>query len=142
MARIYYGSFLSIENIEYKVELWDGASGSSTGGTELTLAGNGFSIERQGQGDAYYNNYARPSRVSTNWLMPNDTVRNAFINIANNEESKYAIVVYRASSLYYVGRVIADQADYLRESINGAPVFDLVVSMSAPIGLLIHWPQA
>jgi len=126
MARIYYGSFLSIENIEYRVELWDGASGSSTGGTELTLAGNGFSIERQGQGDTYYNNYARPSRVSTNWLMPNDTVRNAFINIANNEESKFAIVVYRASALYYVGRVIADQADYLRESINGAPVFDLV----------------
>jgi len=126
MARIYYGSFLSIENIEYRVELWDGASGSSTGGTELTLAGNGFSIERQGEGDTYYQNYARPSRISTNWLMPNDTVRNAFINIANNEESKYAIVVYRASSLYYVGRVIADQADYLRESINGAPVFDLV----------------
>ena len=126
MARIYYGSFLSIENIEYKVELWDGASGSSTGGTELTLAGNGFSIERQGEGDTYYQNYARPSRISTNWLMPNDTVRNAFINIANNEESKYAIVVYRASGLYYVGRVIADQADYLRESINGAPVFDLV----------------
>lgn len=126
MARIYYGSFLSIENIEYRVELWDGASGSSTGGTELTLAGNGFSIERQGQGDTYYNNYARPSRVSTNWLMPNDTVRNAFIDIANNEESKFAIVVYRASALYYVGRVIADQADYLRESINGAPVFDLV----------------
>lgn len=126
MARIYYGSFLSIENIEYRVELWDGASGSAVGGTELTLAGNGFSIERQGQGDTYYKNYARPSRVNTNWLMPNDTVRNAFINIANNEESKFAIVVYRASSLYYVGRVIADQADYLRESINGAPVFDLV----------------
>lgn len=126
MARIYYGSFLSIENIEYRVELWDGASGSSTGGTELKLAGNGFTIERQGQGDTYYQNYARPSRISTNWLMPNDTVRNAFINIANNEESKFAIVVYRASALYYVGRVIADQADYLRESINGAPVFDLV----------------
>lgn len=126
MARIYYGSFLSIENIEYRVELWNGASGSSTGGTELKLAGNGFTIERQGQGDTYYQNYARPSRISTNWLMPNDTVRNAFINIANNEESKFAIVVYRASALYYVGRVIADQADYLRESINGAPVFDLV----------------
>jgi hypothetical protein len=126
MARIYYGSFLSIENIEYRVELWDGASGSSTGGTELKLAGEGFTIERQGQGNTYFENYARPSRISTSWLMPNDTVRNAFIAIANNEENKFAIVVYRASALYYVGRVIADQADYLRESINGAPVFDLV----------------
>jgi len=126
MARIYYGSFLSIENIEYKVELYDGATGSTTGGTELTLAGNGFTIERQGQGNTYYENYSRPSRISTNWLMPNDTVRNAFIAIANSEESKYAIVVYRAGVLFYVGRVVADQADYLRESINGAPVFDLV----------------
>jgi hypothetical protein len=126
MARIYYGSFLSIENIEYKVELWDGASGSSTGGTELTLAGDGFTIERQGEGDTYYQNYARPSRISTSWHMPNNTVRNAFIAIANSQENTYAIVVYRASALYYVGRVIADQADYLRESIDGAPVFDLV----------------
>jgi hypothetical protein len=158
VARIYYGSFLSTQNIEYRVELWDGPTGTSApvaastyaarvtaaGGyqegascllekltaledaTELTLAGNGFSIERQGQGNTYYENYIRPSRVSTNWLMPNDTVRNAFINIANSEESKYAIVVYRGGSLFYVGRVVADQADYLRESINGAPVFDLV----------------
>jgi hypothetical protein len=126
VARIYYGSFLSIENIEYRVELYDGATGSKTGGTELTLAGNGFSIERQGQGNTYYENYTRPSRISTNWLMPNDTVRNAFIAIANSEESKYAIVVYRGGTLFYVGRVVADQADYLRESINGAPVFDLV----------------
>jgi hypothetical protein len=126
VARIYYGSFLSIENIEYKVELWNGPSGSSTGGTELTLTGNGFEIQRQGEGDTYYTNYARPSRINTFWHMPSDTVRNAFIDIANNQESTYAILVYRAGSLFYVGRVIADQADYLRESINGAPVFSLV----------------
>lgn len=158
MARKYYGSFLSIENIEYRVELWDGATGSSAnnfasryatrvtaaGGyqegetclleklveledaTELTLAGDGFTIERQGQGNTYYENFCRPSRISTNWVMPSDTVRNAFIAIANSQENRYAIVVYRADALYYVGRVVADQADYLRESINGAPVFDLV----------------
>ena len=158
MARKYYGSFLSIENIEYRVELWDGATGSSAnnfasryatrvtaaGGyqegetclleklleledaTELTLAGDGFTIERQGQGNTYYENFCRPSRISTNWVMPSDTVRNDFIAIANSQENRYAIVVYRADALYYVGRVVADQADYLRESINGAPVFDLV----------------
>lgn len=157
MARIYYGSFLSIENKEYRVELWDGATGSSAnnyasryatrvtaaGGyqegescllekllvledaTELTLAGDGFTIERQGNGETYYQNYIRPSRINTFWHMPSDTVRNAFINIANNEENKYAIIVYRDGSLFYVGRVVADQADYLRESINGAPIFDL-----------------
>jgi len=157
MARIYYGSFLSIENKEYRVELWDGATGSSAnnyasryatrvtaaggyqegescllekllaleGATELTLAGDGFTIERQGNGETYYQNYIRPSRINTFWHMPSDTVRNAFINIANNEENKYAVIVYRDGSLFYVGRVVADQADYLRESINGAPIFDL-----------------
>ena len=158
MARKYYGSFLSIENIEYRVELWDGATGSSAnnfasryatrvtaaGGyqegasclleklieledaIELTLAGNGFTIERQGEGDTYYQKFVRPSRINTSWVMPSDAVRNAFIAIANSEENRYAIIVYRADALYYVGRVVADQADYLRESINGAPVFDLV----------------
>jgi hypothetical protein len=157
MARKYFGSFLSIENIEYRVELWDGATGSSAnnfasryatrvtaaGGyqegsaclleklieledaTELTLAGNGFTVERQGEGDTYYENYVRPSRITTSWAMPSDTVRNAFIAIANSEENRYALVVYRADALYYVGRVVADQANYLRESIDGAPVFDL-----------------
>lgn len=125
MARIYYGSFKSVQDIDYRVELWDAPSGSSTGGTELTLAGDGFTIERQGQGDTYYQNYVRPSRTTTFWHMSNTTVRNAFIDIANNEENKYAILIYRSSSLFYVGRVVADQADYLRESIDGAPVFTL-----------------
>jgi hypothetical protein len=158
VARIYYGSFLSIEETEYRVELWDGANGTSApalasnyaarvaadsgtlegssclleklltleDATELILTGSGFEIERQGEGDTYYTNYARPSRINTFWHMPSDTVRNAFINIANNQENTYAILVYRGGFLFYVGRVIADQADYLRESIDGAPSFSLV----------------
>jgi hypothetical protein len=158
MARIYYGSFKSIQNITYRVELWDGPSGTTpelitagyaarvtaAGGyqegadclstkleelssaVELILSGNGFEIDRQGEGSTYYENFTRPSRISTTWEIPTNTVKNAFIEIGNNQENKYAIVVYRGSDLFYVGRVIADQANYLRESVDGAMIFDLV----------------
>jgi len=158
MARIYYGSFLSIKNITYRVELWDGPSGTTpelitaayatrvtaAGGyqegadclstnlealssaVELILTGNGFEIDRQSDGSTYYQDFIRPSRISTTWEIINNTVKNAFIAIGNNQENKYAIVVYRGSDLFYVGRVIADQANYLRESVDGAMIFDLV----------------
>ena len=126
MARIYYGSFKSIQNITYRVELYDGPSGSTSGGTELILSNNGFKIERQGEGSTYYQDFLRPSRITTFWHIPNNTVKNAFVDIANNEENKFAVVVYRGSDLFYVGRVIADQASYLRESVDGAMIFDLV----------------
>jgi len=158
MARIYYGSFKSIQNITYRVELWDGPSGTTpelitasyaarvtaAGGyqegadclstkleelssaVELILSGNGFEIDRQGEGSTYYEDFIRPSRISTTWEIPTNTVKNAFIEIGNNQENKYAIVVYRGSDLFYVGRVIADQANYLRESVDGAMIFDLV----------------
>ena len=126
MARIYYGSFKSIQNITYRVELYDGATGSTSSGIELILAGQGFEIDRHGEGSTYYQDFARPSRITTYWEIPNNTVKTAFVNIANNEENKYAIVVYRGADLFYVGRVIADQASYLRESVDGAMVFDLV----------------
>ena len=158
MARIYYGSFKSIQNITYRVELWDGPSGTTpelitasyaarvtaAGGyqegadclstkleelssaVELVLSGNGFEIDRQGEGSTYYEDFTRPSRISTTWEIPTNTVKNAFIEIGNNQENKYAIVVYRGSDLFYVGRVIADQANYLRESVDGAMIFDLV----------------
>jgi hypothetical protein len=125
MARIYFGSFKSIQNITYRVELYDGPSGSTSSGTELILAGEGFEIDRQGDGSTYYQDFVRPSKITSYWEIPNNTVKTAFVNIANNEENKYALVVYRGADLFYVGRVIADQASYLRESVDGAMIFDL-----------------
>ena len=50
MARKYYGSFKSINNITYKVEIHDAPTGSATAGSELKLAGEGFRLERDGEG--------------------------------------------------------------------------------------------
>jgi len=50
VARKYYGSFYSVTGKLHRVEIWDGPSGSSSAGTELTLSGNGYEIERDGEG--------------------------------------------------------------------------------------------
>ena len=52
MARKYYGSFKSINDVVHRVEIWDGPTGTAnTGGTELKLAGEGYKITRKGEGD-------------------------------------------------------------------------------------------
>lgn len=126
MARIYYGSFFSITGVEYRVELWDSPSGSAVGGDELTLAGDGFSIERQGESDSVYSNFIRPSRAIAQWVMPDQTTLDDFIGIQTEAETAWAMLIYRNNSMIYVGRVLADQMTRLRESIQSKPIIDLV----------------
>jgi hypothetical protein len=127
MARIYYGSFKSIDNITHRVEIWDEPSGTvNSGGTELKLAGQGYVITRKGEGDSLYSNYIRPSRVATYWVIPNNTVLNAFESISTTTEQYWAILIYKDGVLDYVGRVLADQLTRLRESIDAKPVIELV----------------
>lgn len=125
MARIYYGSFFSIANVEYRVELWDAPSGSAVGGTELVLAGDGVTIERQGESDSVYSNFIRPSRATAQWVMPNQTVLDDFIGIQTKAETAWTMLIYRNNALFYVGRVLADQMTRLRESIQSKPIIDL-----------------
>jgi hypothetical protein len=121
MARIYYGSFKSIQDIDYRVELWDAPSGSTTSGTELKLAGEGFVIDREGEGTATYEEFLRPSRCSTEWVMPNNTVLADFISISTEAENNWAMIVYREDVPIWIGRVIADQMTRLREAIQAKP---------------------
>lgn len=158
MARIYKGSFFSITNVEYRVELWDSPSGTtpeivarlynarvqSAGGyiegqtccfdkldalnstTELTMAGDGISIERQGESDSVYSNFIRPSRAIAQWVMPDQTTLDDFIGIQTEAETAWAMLIYRNDVLIHVGRVLADQMTRLRESIQSKPIIDLV----------------
>lgn len=118
MARIYYGSFKSVQDIDYRVELWDAPSGSTTSGTELQLAGNGFEIERAGEGSATYESFLRPSRCTTEWVMPNNTVLADFLSISTEAENNWAMIVYREDVPIWIGRVVADQMTRLREAIQ------------------------
>lgn len=126
MARIYYGSFKSINNVTHRVEIWDGPTGTAnSGGTELTLAGEGYVITRNGEGDPLYTKYIRPSRVETFWVIPNNTILNDFESIATTSEQYWAILIYKAGVLDYVGRVLADQLVRKREAIQAKPVLQL-----------------
>lgn len=93
---------------------------------ELTLAGDGVSIERQGESDSVYQNFVRPSRAIAQWVMPDQTTLDDFIGIQTEAETAWAMLVYRNDSLLYVGRVLADQMTRLRESIQSKPIIDLV----------------
>lgn len=118
MARIYYGTFKSIQDVDYKVELWDAPSGSAVGGTELKLANEGFVIDRSGEGSATYESFIRSSRCTTEWVMPNNTVLADFLSISTEAENNWAMIVYREDAPIWIGRVVADQMTRLREAIQ------------------------
>jgi len=125
MARKYYGSFYSITGTLHKVEIWDAPSGSGAGGTELLLSGNGYEIERNGEGDTFFENPIRSSRSTSYWVIPNNTVLADFKNLATNNEQYWAVLIYQDSVLQHVGRVVADQMTFLREAIEAKPVISL-----------------
>ena len=125
MARKYYGSFYSVTGKLHRVEIWDGPSGSASGGTELTLSGNGYEIERDGQGDTFYDSPIRASRSTSFWVMPSDTVLGEFKAIATNTEQYWAVLIYQDGSLVHVGRVVADQMQFKREAIEAKPTVQL-----------------
>jgi hypothetical protein len=125
MARKYYGSFYSITGALHKVEIWDAPSGSGTGGTELKLARDGYQIERDGEGDTFYQNPIRASRSTSYWVIPSNTIMGEFQALATNSEQYWAVLIYKDSVLQHVGRVVADQMTFLRESIESKPVISL-----------------
>jgi hypothetical protein len=125
MARKYYGTFKSFNNTDWKVEIHDAPTGSATAGSELKLAGEGFRLERDGEGSKWHENRVKSSRVTARWVIPNSTVLDAFLAIQTQSETYWTMVVWRGSELWFVGRVLADQLNRLRESLDGKPVIEL-----------------
>jgi len=118
MAKIYTGSFFTIAGVEYVVELWNGPSGAATPVT-LALASPGFTIERQGESDTFFDNPIRASRVTASFVITTDAQLTAFQGIATDSEETYAIKVIKDGNLYYVGRVLADQMRFERADPDG-----------------------
>ena len=95
------------------------------GSIELTLAADGYQIERDGEGDTFYQNPIRPSRSTSYWVIPLDTILGEFKQIATNSEQYWSVLIYQDDVLQHVGRVLADQMTFLRESIQSKPVISL-----------------
>lgn len=124
MAKQFYGTFYSIAGTEYTCELWDGPSGTSTP-VELALASPGFSIERQGESDTFFDNPIRASRVTVPFVITTDAQLTAFQGISADPEGSYAIKILKSGNLYYVGRVLADQMRFERADPDGKIVIQV-----------------
>ena len=114
MARIYHSQTTTYNGNVFRVELYDGASGSTTSGSYLPMQGNGFQIDQQGQGDYVYENFTRKSKAIVNWIVTDEADKAVFRALGVDQENKYAIVIWRNNALYWVGRVLADENQYER----------------------------
>lgn len=123
MARLYFGSFKSYNGNTFLCEIWDGASGSTTSGTELKLSGDLLKIEQQGQGDKLYEKgtFTRKSKAVVSFVVTDTTTEGVFQNMGVDQEDKYALVVYRNGALYWIGRILADQMQYERRALVNTP---------------------
>ena len=122
MSRIYHGHIKNINSTDWTVELWNGTTAATPDASiELKLAGG--TIVTQGENDTLYENPIRSTRVEIGFTChkvstntPDSSVQTNLHNIATDEEQKWAILIYKGATLYFVGRVLADQIRYERSS--------------------------
>ena len=125
MARVYWGEFTSVANIDYKVEIWDAPTGSGTGGTELRLVKEGFQIERQGQGDTLFENIVKKSKASAFFAIDNNTDAAYFENMATDLEGSHAMIIYKNNSAIWIGRVLSDLFQWQRSAVEGNRIYEI-----------------
>ena len=125
MARVYWGEFTSVANVNYKVEIWDAPTGSGTGGTELRLVKEGFQIERQGQGDTLFENIVKKSKASAFFAIDNNTDATYFENMATDLEGSHAMIIYKNNSVIWIGRVLSDLFQWQRSAVQGNRIYEI-----------------
>lgn len=125
MARKYWGEFISIANVNYKVEIWDGPTGSGSGGTELRIVNEGFTIERQGQGDTLFENIVKKSKASVFFAIDNNTDATYFENMATDLEGSHAMIIYKNNAVIWIGRVLSDLFQWQRSAVEGNRIYEI-----------------
>ena len=122
MGRLYHGYIGSINNNTYRVELWNSSTADTPDSSiELVLAS--CNIKWAGEGKTTYESQIMPSRAVVGFtctrrdtLVASQDVRTNLHNIALDAEQKWAVLIYKGSTLCFVGRVLADQISYERAS--------------------------
>lgn len=108
----YQGAYKSINNVDWAVELFDETVDTET--RVLLIAG--VDIEWDGDNDKLYQNPIRTSRATVNFVMRDENDFGNFELISQDPEQQWSIRLYRGGSLYWVGRVLADQMVFKREA--------------------------
>jgi hypothetical protein len=125
VARKYYGTFTSVANVDYKVEIWDAPSGSGTGGTELRLVNEGIKIDRQGQGDTLFENIVKKSKASAFFAIDNNTDATYFENMATDGEGTHAMIIYKNNNVIWIGRVLSDLFQWQRSAVQANRIYEI-----------------
>ena len=125
MARTYWGEFTSVANVDYKVEIWNGPTGSGTGGTELRLVNEGIKIERQGQGDTLFENIVKKSKASAFFAIDNNTDATYFENMATDGEGSHAMIIYKNNAVIWIGRILGDLFQWQRSSVQSNRIYEI-----------------
>jgi hypothetical protein len=125
VARKYWGEFISIANVNYKVEIWDAPTGSGSGGTELRIVNEGFTIERQGQGDTLFENIVKKSKASVFFAIDNNTDATYFENMATDGEGSHAMIIYKNNAVIWIGRVLSDLFQWQRSAVEGNRIYEI-----------------
>jgi len=125
VARKYWGEFISIANVNYKVEIWDAPTGSGSGGTELRIVNEGFTIERQGQGDTLFENIVKKSKASVFFAINNNTDANYFENMATDLEGSHAMIIYKNNAVIWIGRVLSDLFQWQRSDVETKRIYQI-----------------
>ena len=125
MARVYWGEFTSVANIDYKVEIWNGPTGSGAGGTELRLVEEGIKIDRQGQGDTLFENIIKKSKASAFFAIDNNTDATYFENMATDLEGSHAMIIYKDNNVIWIGRVLSDLFQWQRSAVQANRIYEI-----------------
>jgi len=111
VGKQYQGSWKSINDVDWSVELHN----SSAAATRILLIKDA-EIQRDGEGDTLYENPIRSSRASITFIMRDENDYGNFELLSTNAEQVYDMRIYREGTLYWVGRVLADQMRFKREA--------------------------
>jgi hypothetical protein len=112
--RKYYGITETISNTIYRVEIWDAPSGSAIGGIELPMQTPGFTLTYNEQGGKLWETQIQTSKIQAQFVVSDTADHEFFQNLAVEYEGNFGLIVYKNDVLFYVGRIIADQMQYLR----------------------------
>ncbi len=128
--RKYYGVTETINGNNYTVEIWDEPTGLATTGDQLDMGYPGFTLDYDGEGDKLWENPIKGSKVKAKFIVSDTDDHTFFQNLAVEDEGTAALVIYKNTELFYIGRIISDQMQYERR-----PEKNTVYTITATDGL-------
>jgi len=112
VGKLYTSTLVSINQVTYTVEIWDNATTPTV--KTLLMTGEGFTIDRDGEGDKIFENPVRTSKASATFSITDTADISIFQNMGVADEGSYHMVIKKGTDLFWVGRILPDQNQWER----------------------------